>query len=63
MNNNQLQNTNSKKTIRFMVNNFVIKTLYIYHNYKPTGKNYDERGLGLHLIQGEWFAVIQRTYF
>lgn len=46
-----------------MVNNFVIKTLYIYHNYKPTGKNYDERGLGLHLIQGEWYAVIQRTYF
>ncbi len=61
MNNNQgLLNTD--KTC-FMVNNFVIKFLYVNHNYKYNSKNYDERGLGVHLIQGQWYAVIQRTYF
>ena len=46
-----------------MNNNFVIKFHYIYHNYKPNSKDYDERGLGVHSIQGQWYAVIQRTYF
>lgn len=46
-----------------MNNNFVIKFHYIYHNYKPNSKDYDERGLGVHFIQGQWYAVIQRTYF
>lgn len=44
-------------------NNFVIKFLYLNHNYKPNSKDCDERGLGLHLIQGQWYAVIQRTFF
>lgn len=62
MNNNQnLQNTNLN--IRFMVNNFAIKYLFINHNYKPNGKNYDECGLGVYLIQGQLYAVVQRTYF
>lgn len=62
MNNNQnLQNTNLN--IRFMVNNFAIKYLFINHNYKPNSKNYDECGLGVHLIQGQLYAVVQRTYF
>lgn len=46
-----------------MVNNFAIKYLFINHNYKPNGKNYDECGLGVHLIQGQLYAVVQRTYF
>lgn len=46
-----------------MVNNFVIKILYINHNYTHNSKNYDERGLGIHFIRGHWYAVIQRTYF
>ena len=46
-----------------MNNNFVIKFHYIYYNYKPNSKDYDERGLGVHFIQGQWYAVIQRTYF
>lgn len=45
------------------MNNFVIKFLYLNHNHKPNSKDYDKRGLGLHLIQGQWYAVIQRTYF
>lgn len=46
-----------------MNNNFVIKYLYIYHNFKPKGKDYDERGLGVHRIDGYWYAVVQRTYY
>lgn len=62
MNNNQnLQNTNLN--FRFMVKNFAIKYLFINHNYKPNSKNYDECGLGVHLIQGQLYAVVQRTYF
>lgn len=60
-NNRNLQNTNLK--IRFMVNNFAIKYLFINHNYKPNSKDYDERGLGVHLIKGQLYAVVQRTYF
>lgn len=44
-------------------NNFVIKFLYVNYNYNPNSKDYDERGLGLHLIQGQWYGVIQRTFF
>lgn len=43
--------------------NFVIEILYIHHNFKPNSKVYDERGLGLHLIKGHWYAVVHRTYF
>ena len=46
-----------------MVNNFVIKYLYITHNYKPNSTNYDERGLSVCFIDGQLYAVIQRTYF
>lgn len=45
-----------------MVKNFAIKFLYINHNYKPNSKDYDERGLGVHFIQGQWYALVQRTY-
>ena len=46
-----------------MNNNFVIKFLYVTHNFKHNSKDYDERGLGVHFIQGQWYAIIQRTYF
>lgn len=46
-----------------MIKNFEIKFLYINHNYKHNSKNYDERGLGVRFIQGQWYAVVQRTYF
>ena len=46
-----------------MYNNFGIKFLYINHNYKPNSKDYDERGLGVHLIKGQLYAVVQRPYF
>lgn len=46
-----------------MNNNFAIKYLFINHNYKLNSKDYDERGLGVHLIQGQLYAVVQRTYF
>lgn len=54
---------NTNFNIRFMVNNFAIKFLYINHNYKPNCKDYDDKGLGVHFINGQWYAVIQRTYF
>lgn len=46
-----------------MNNNFAIKFLYIYHNFKPDSLDYDEQGLGIHLIRGCWYAVVQRTYY
>ncbi len=46
-----------------MVNNFVIEYLYIYHNYKHNSKDYDERGIGIYLINGRYTAVILRNYF
>jgi len=44
-------------------NKYMIKFHYIYNNFKPNSRDYDERGLGLYNFKGQWYAIIQRTYF
>lgn len=45
-----------------MITNFVIKFIYICHNYQPNGRDYDERGIGLRRIGNSLYAVVERSY-
>lgn len=47
----------------YMYNNFGIEFRYIYSNYNPFSNNYDERGVGVHYINGRFYAVVLRTYY
>lgn len=50
-------------TVYFIRNNFGVKILYICHNFKPNGKDYDERGIGWGYIRGKEYPIVQRTYY
>lgn len=40
-----------------------MEILTISFNYNPYSKDYDERGIGIYLINGVSTAVILRNYF
>lgn len=40
-----------------------MEILTIYSNYNPHSKDYDERGIGIHRINGVLTAVVLRTYY
>lgn len=53
---------NNNTDLEIQSNN-MIKFYYIFQNFKSDSRDYDERGLGLHYINGQWYAIVQRTYF
>lgn len=61
MNNTVISGVIPKK-YNLMISNFVIKFIYICHNYQPNGRDYDERGIGLRRIGDSLYAVVERSY-
>lgn len=50
-------------TIYLISYNFGIKALYIFHNYNPFSKDYDEKCIGWGYENGRECPIIQRTYY
>ena len=58
-----MEYSDNDSTVYFIRNNFGVKILYIYHNYKPNGKDYDERCIGWGYMKGRPYPIIKRTYY